>query len=228
MSGLATNASGRIGRAKLDGSNPTNTLVTGLNYPQGIAVDSTAGDIYWTTNLFGGTIARAPLSGTNPNQQFIIGIANPAGVAVDSRDGYIYWSNSISHGASTIGRANLDGTGVNPRFISTLLPASGVAADDLSTLGGPPPTPTIAQLIADVKKLGRSHRIKRSLIAKLHAAQRSLDSIHIGKARGHLGTFIDEVRAHRGKEIPAAKAKKLIEKAVAIRKALSSPSLVRK
>ena len=220
MPGLTTNASGRIGRANIDGSSPSNTFETNLNYPQGIAVDSAGGYVYWTTNLLGGTIARAQLNGSDVNKEFIIGLSNPGGVAIDTSDGYIYWSNSIPHGESTIGRANLDGSGANPRFINTLLPAFGVAADDLSTLGGPPPTPTIAQLIADVKTLGRSHQIERTLIAKLHAAQRSLDSIHLGKARGHLGAFIDEVRAHRGKKIHAAKAKELIDKAVAMRKAL--------
>jgi DNA-binding beta-propeller fold protein YncE len=219
--GSPTNASGLIGRAKLDGSGVNNTFESSLHYPQAIAVDSADGYIYWTTNLLGGTIARAPLnSPTNKNEEFIPDVSSPAGVAVDSTDGYIYWSNSVPHGASTIGRAKLDGSGANPRFINVFLPAGGLATDNLSSVGGPPPTPTIAALIADVKKLGRSHRIERSLIAKLHAAQRSLDSIHIGKARGHLGAFMDEVRTDRGKKIHAAKAKKLINTAVAIRKAL--------
>jgi hypothetical protein len=218
--GLSTNTSGLLGRASLDGSDANDTFESNVSYPQGVAVDSADGYIYWTTNLLGGTIARAKINGTDVNEEFITGVSNPAGVAVDSADGYVYWSNSVPHGASTIGRAKLDGTGANPRFITTLLPASGVATDNLSTLGGPPPTPTIASLIADVKKLGRSPAIERRLIAKLHAAQRSLDSVHIGKARGHLGAFIDGVRAHRGKAIHAAKAKELIAKATAIRIAL--------
>ena len=222
MPGLSTNTSGLIGRADLDGTGANQSLVRNLHYPQGIAVDSTDGYIYWTTNLLGGTIARAKLDDSDVNEEFIVaaGLDNPAGVAIDSSHGFIYWSNSIPHGASTIGRANLDGTGANPRFISTLLPAYGVAADDLFALGGPPPTPTVAQLVAAIETLGLSHGTERSLLAKLDAAQRSLDSVHIEAACGQLGAFIHEVHAQGGKKLDAAQAAKLIAKATEIRASL--------
>ena len=222
MPGLSTNTSGLIGRANLDGSGANETLVSNLHYPQGIAVDSTHGYIYWTTNLLGGTIARANLNGSDVNEEFIVaaGLDNPEGVAVDSSHGYLYWSNSIPHGTSTIGRANLDGTGANPRFISTLLPAYGVAADDLSAVGGPPPTPTVSQVIAAIGKLGLPHGTERSLLAKLAAAQQSLDSVHIGAACGQLGAFSHEVRAQGGKKLDGAQAENLIAKATEIRASL--------
>jgi Low-density lipoprotein receptor repeat class B len=111
------NGLGTIGRANLDGTAANLTFISGLDKPQGVAVDSA--HIYWVSGF--GTIGRANLDGTGASQSFIIGALGAQAVAVDSA--HIYWTNSGPNG-SRIGRANLDGTGVNPSFITTLVPAA--------------------------------------------------------------------------------------------------------
>jgi hypothetical protein len=49
--GLSSNTSGMLGRANLDGSDVNNTFESSPNYPQGVAVDSTDGYIYWTNSV---------------------------------------------------------------------------------------------------------------------------------------------------------------------------------
>src|SRR5215212_11101813 len=93
---------GTIGRANLNGTGVNLTFISGLDQPQGMAVDSA--HIYWVTPL--ATVARASLDGTGVNQRFISTAVPATGVAVDGA--YVYWSNS---GLNTIGRADLDGTG---------------------------------------------------------------------------------------------------------------------
>ena len=102
----------RIGRANLDGNGVNLSFITGLNRPQGMAIDST--HIYWVTGL--GAIGRANLDGTSVNESFILG-AFAQGLAVDGA--HIYWTTSGPNG-DRIGRANLDGTGINHSFITTV------------------------------------------------------------------------------------------------------------
>lgn len=63
---------GKIWRMNLDGSG-LEAIVTGLTDPYGIALDGTAGKVYWTDDA--GNVSRSNLDGTN--QQ--IGIVNIAG-----------------------------------------------------------------------------------------------------------------------------------------------------
>jgi hypothetical protein len=111
----------RTGRANFDGSGVNLSFITGLNRPQGMAIDST--HIYWVTGL--GAIGRANLDGTSVNESFILG-AFAQGLAVDSA--HIYWTTSGPNG-DRIGRANVDGTGINPSFITNIIAATGVALD---------------------------------------------------------------------------------------------------
>ena len=98
---------GTIGSANLDGTDVNQSLITGVTYPSGLAVDGTY--IYWAN---GSGVGRANLDGTGVNLSFISGGANTYGVAVNGS--YIYWANLSS---GTIGRADLDGTRVNQSFI---------------------------------------------------------------------------------------------------------------
>ena len=112
---------GTIGRANLDGNGKNLTFMSGLDKPQGMAIDGA--HIYWLTGL--GSIARANLDGTSVNENFILG-AFAEGLAVDGA--HIYWTTSGPNG-DRIGRANLDGSGVNPSFMTTVVAAAGVAVD---------------------------------------------------------------------------------------------------
>src|SRR5260370_23766245 len=98
----ANRGTNAIGVANLDGTGANQSLITGANFPFGLATDGQY--IYWANDSTG-TIGRANLDGTNVNQSFITGANLPTGVVVDST--HIYWANS---GDGTIGAASLDGT----------------------------------------------------------------------------------------------------------------------
>jgi hypothetical protein len=71
-------------------------------------------------------------------------------------------------------------------------------------------------LIAEVQSLGLPQGTENSLVAKLNAAQSSLEQGNTAAAEGQLTAFINEVSAQRGKKIPAAEADALIAQAQAI------------
>src|SRR5436305_7502362 len=74
-------AIGTAGRANVDGSGVNITFITGLDKPQGTAIDSA--HIYWVTGL--GTIGRANLDGTGVHGNFIHSPSGPPGGAVNGR-----------------------------------------------------------------------------------------------------------------------------------------------
>jgi hypothetical protein len=111
---------GKIGRAKLDGSEVDNELVKGAENPCGIAVNAT--HVFWANGgVSGTTIGRARLDGTEAQHDFITGLNRPQSVAVDAQ--YVYWTE-----LGPIGRAKLNGTEKEIGFITTGSPAS-IAVD---------------------------------------------------------------------------------------------------
>jgi hypothetical protein len=101
----ASEDSGSIGRAKINGTGANDNFITGLQQPQAVAVDSKF--IYWAE---GGTsrIGRANLDGTGVNLNLIAsGVENPLGLAVTANSG-IYWLNRIV--GDPVGHANIDGS----------------------------------------------------------------------------------------------------------------------
>jgi hypothetical protein len=164
------------------------------------------------------TIGRPNLDGSGADQNFITGVLLPTGVAVDSA--HVYRGDG---GTRTIGLANLDGTGANPSFITSTAPPQGVAVDAGTPLGGPPP-PKTADLVAAVNALGLPHGIERSLLAKLAAAQQSVDAHQTAAACGPLSAFINELRAQSGKKLDAADAAGLIDDAGTVRNSLGCGS----
>ncbi len=204
-----------IGRADLSGLNINQTFITGGQNPQGLAVDSAY--IYWV-NATSGTIGRANLTGGGINQSFIFA-GKPEWVAVDSAS--IWWTNAAPFYA--IGRANLNGTGINQTFIDTLSPATGVVVNALAAPSPGPGSspPTITNLIDDVQGLGLPGGIERSLIAKLGAAQGSLDDGHLDATCASLSAFVNEIRAQAGHKLDGDDAEGLIADATAIREILS-------
>jgi hypothetical protein len=127
---------GGIGRANLDGSDPTSVASpfiasADMDGPEGIAVDGRY--IYWA-DYTSGEIGRANLNGSDPTtvaSPFIPSADANGSVAVAVDGQHIYWANAINGG---IGRANLDGsdpTSVASPFIPSADTgaASGVAVD---------------------------------------------------------------------------------------------------
>ncbi|HEY3851287.1 MAG TPA: hypothetical protein VGL87_09975 [Steroidobacteraceae bacterium] len=104
---------GRILSLSPDGSDPR-TLVTGCRVPDGLAVDSAAGHVYWTNmgvpHRNDGSIERADLDGGN--RRFIIpegGAFTPKQLHLEKKSGKLYWSDREG---MRVMRANLDGSKV--------------------------------------------------------------------------------------------------------------------
>jgi hypothetical protein len=104
---------GRVFSLKPDGSDPK-TLVTGCRLPDCLAVDSTAGHIYWTNmgvpHRNDGSIERADLGGGN--RRFIIpegGTFTPKQLHLEKMSGKLYWSDREG---MRVMRANRDGSQV--------------------------------------------------------------------------------------------------------------------
>ena len=98
-----------IQRTDLDGAD-VEVLVTGLDYPTGVAVDNKGAKIYWTS---GGNIHRSDLDGSNI--EIIHTDVNPNSIALDTHHGKIYWTTSWSK----LGRSDVDGS--NLEFVVTHL-----------------------------------------------------------------------------------------------------------
>jgi putative pyrroloquinoline-quinone binding quinoprotein len=104
-----------IRRAPLSGGGTVDTLYSGaaqgLSMPHGLAIDSAAGQIYWT-NRDDNTIRRAPLAGGGTVETLYTGPmqtgSEPAGIAIHPAGGRIYWAST---GDSTIRRAPLTAGG---------------------------------------------------------------------------------------------------------------------
>jgi hypothetical protein len=104
---------GRIFSLNPDGSAPK-TLVTGCRLPDGIAVDSAAGHIYWTNmgipHRNDGSIERADLDGGN--RCFILAQGRaftPKQLHLEKKSAKLYWSDREG---MRVMRANLDGSQV--------------------------------------------------------------------------------------------------------------------
>jgi hypothetical protein len=102
---------GRIFSLNPDGSN-SKTLVTGCRLPDGLAVDSAAGHIYWTNmgvpHKNDGSIERVDLDGGN--RRFIIpegGTFTPKQLHLEKKSNKLYWSDREG---MRVMRANLDGS----------------------------------------------------------------------------------------------------------------------
>ena len=98
--------SGKIQRAKLDGTN-LQDLVTGLASPRDIALDIAGNKMYWV-DAGANKVQRANLDGTNV-EDLVNTQGRPFGVAVDTTNRKLYWS---IWEPGKIRRADLDGSNV--------------------------------------------------------------------------------------------------------------------
>ena len=115
----------KIQRANLDGSNVQDLVTTGLDNPDGIALDVAGGKMYWAD--FGtDKIQRANLDGSNVQDLVTTGLDNPEGIALDVTGGKMYWTDA---GTGKIQRANLDGSNVQDLVTTGLDEPEGIALD---------------------------------------------------------------------------------------------------
>ena len=119
----------KIQRADLDGSNVEDLVSgTGLNGPDGLALDVSGGKMYWT-NVGTNKIQRADLDGSNVEDLVTSGLSVPYGLALDVSGGKMYWTNRQT---SKIQRADLDGSNVEDLLILSGLAFPGELALDVS------------------------------------------------------------------------------------------------
>ncbi len=116
---VVNNGSNKIGEYRLDGSTVNASLISGLNYPQGIAISG--------TNLFvssygNGTIGKYTTSGTVVNASLISGLDYPQGIAISGTNLFV-----ANYGNDTIGEYTTSGTVVNASLISGFDSPSGIA-----------------------------------------------------------------------------------------------------
>src|ERR1700729_3172043 len=94
------------------GGSGARDLFAGETNPQGVAIDSAAGKIYWADAS--GAIRVANLDGTGARNLYT-GENTPSGVAIDPAAGLIYWADAVS-GSGAIRVGNLDGSGARTLF----------------------------------------------------------------------------------------------------------------
>jgi hypothetical protein len=112
-----TEGANKIGCANLDGSDPEE-LIGNLVFPHRIAIDETAGTIYWS-NLSGGKIQRANIDGSNVQDVITLSSMTSYGIDFDSTNSKLYWADYDGY---KIQRANVDGTNVEDVVSTERLP----------------------------------------------------------------------------------------------------------
>ena len=93
--------------------------------PQGIAIDSENGFMYWT-DWVSDKIQRAKLDGSLIEDLVISGLQLPEGIELDLQNGKMYWVDS---GTKKIQRANLDGSEVEDLVIFDQVNLDAIAID---------------------------------------------------------------------------------------------------
>ncbi len=115
-------SSSKIQRANLNGSN-VQDIVTGLGIAEGLALDGSAGKVYWTDSETG-KIQRANLNGSNV-EDLVTSVRMPNDIAVDAKGGKMYWADYES---KQILRANLNGSNTET-LVEGLSGPSGIVLD---------------------------------------------------------------------------------------------------
>jgi outer membrane protein assembly factor BamB len=114
---------GHVQRSSLDGT-AIEVLVPFASDREGIALDLSAGKMYWTNRSWQ-SIERANLDGSS--WEFVIssGLNDPRGIALHAAAGKMYWTEVGGH---RVRRANLDGSGIED-IVTGLGNPSGIALD---------------------------------------------------------------------------------------------------
>jgi len=102
-------------------------LVSGLSDPDGIALDSEAGMMYWV-DADGDAIYRAPMAG-GPKEALLSGLDSPQQIALDPCSGMMYFTeNGYDAGTQIISRSPMDG-GAKTVLVMGLTDPRGIALD---------------------------------------------------------------------------------------------------
>jgi sugar lactone lactonase YvrE len=121
----------KIHRCDLNGTNVETLVTTDISAVGTIAIDRTAGKMYWTDwPSATGHIQRANLDGSDI-ETLLSGLSGPWGLALDVPGGKMYWTEFA---INKIRRANLDGTGVEDLVTVGLSHPNGIALDTGSGL----------------------------------------------------------------------------------------------
>jgi sugar lactone lactonase YvrE len=135
-------ANGRIGRAKLDGTDFTESYISGLGEPLGVAVvdEPTAKYIFWTERgpldetgepqAGAGTIGRAGLDGTGVNPTCYDNLTNPRSIA--ARPDFLYWTAphvGVKVGDGDVDRADLSCNEASKSVLINDLASGDIAVD---------------------------------------------------------------------------------------------------
>jgi len=106
----SANGTNTISEYTISGTLVTNSLITGLSAPTGIAI---SGSDIFVTDENNGTVGEYTLSGTPVNSSLITGLYNPQGIAVAGSDIFVTNANN------TVGEYTLSGGVVNSNLITT-------------------------------------------------------------------------------------------------------------
>jgi hypothetical protein len=116
---------------RFDRTDPTTSssvVVSTGSGPYGIAIDSSAGKLYWA-NYSSGSISRSNLDGSG-TMNLLAGLSTPTGVALDLTGGYVYFGE---RGSGTIRRMPLAG-GASQAMVQSV----GASPQDLKIAAGLP------------------------------------------------------------------------------------------
>ena len=122
------NLTEKIQRADLDGSNREVPVAKTIGNASGLALDVSAGKMYWSDWTEGEGVARirrADLGGSN-QADLVTGLDRPYGIALHVSAGKIYWTEL---GAGKIKRADLNGTNDEALVTENLVQPRGIALD---------------------------------------------------------------------------------------------------
>ena len=116
---------GKISHANLDGSGGGADLGTpgaSPEFPTGVAIDATAGRIYWA-DRGANAIYFTNLNGSGGGKVFTgaATVSEPYGLAIDPAAGKLYWASSDE---DAISYANLDGTGGSDLYATSVTGAT--------------------------------------------------------------------------------------------------------
>ncbi len=108
--------SGFIGKANIDGSSPTGTLVGTTEPACGVAADQNF--VYWLDVGLAQSVSRATVNGGDKQTNYINGATGSCGLAADSNT--LYWGSSTK----AIGRAPVGGGTANNNFVPSAVPVA--------------------------------------------------------------------------------------------------------